>query len=89
MTDISPAAPAAKTYTEDDVAALMKEKLAAEAKAASLIDKVAAATASVNEAIAANEAIRGELKKSRAQVELLQKELQLMKSKYINKQTDW
>lgn len=85
MTDNAPAAPAAKTYTEDDVAALMKEKLAAEAKAASLIDKVQA----LNVALEKTSAQAAESTKNQTRIALLEKELELMKSKYINKQTDW
>jgi len=85
MTDNAPAAPAVKTYTEDDIAALMKEKLAAEAKAASLIDKVQA----LNVALEKTSAQAAESTKNQTRIALLEKELELMKSKYINKQTDW
>lgn len=91
MTDSQPpAAPAVKTYSEDDVAALMKEKLAAEAKAASLIDKVNDLVKLNSEFIAANESIRGQFTKAEARVALLQKELDMVKDKYIEKKkTDW
>lgn len=72
-------------YTEDDVAALMKEKLAAEAKAASLIDKVQA----LNVALEKTNAQATDLAKNQTRIAFLEKELELMKSKYINKQTDW
>ena len=90
MTEIAvPAAPAARTYTEDEVSALMKEKLAAEAKAASLIDKMDLVNKTSADQFAGLQLLREQAKKTQSQIDLLQKELDLMKSKYITKQTDW
>ena len=91
MTDSQPpAAPAVKTYSEDDVAALMKYKLAAEAKVASLVDRIDDMNKERNELKLENESIRGQITKAEARVALLQKELDMVKDKYIEKKkTDW
>lgn len=90
MTDSAPAAPAVKTYTEDDVTALMKEKLAAEAKAASLIENVNALIQALEEQSAAKTAALAANAKLVSELELLKKELALMKKKYIeNEPASW
>lgn len=90
MTDAAPAAPAVKTYTEDDVTALMKEKLAAEAKAASLVDKMNTMKRELEDAQAMKDTAYVVNTKLRAEIDLLKKELELMKKKYIdNEPASW
>lgn len=90
MTDAAPAAPAVKTYTEEDVTALMKEKLAAEAKAASLVDKLNATQREVEDTRVERNAANNVVAKMRAEIDLLKKELELMKKKYIeNEPASW
>lgn len=84
MTD-SPAAPAAKIYTEDEVALLLKAKLTAEASAAQMKTR----NAELTQTVADQEAQIATLRKQLTRLELLDKEVQLMKEKYVDNRTDW